>query len=83
MKWNEVRNMYPNQWVKLLILNSHETKDKEYIDDMQVTKNLTSDDEATDELVNCTDKEIVYHTGKEEIYSEIRNIFFSYRNMRI
>lgn len=83
MKWNEVRIMYPNQWVKLLILNSHETKDKEYIDDMQVTKNFTSDDEATDELVNCTDKEIVYHTSKEEIYSEIRNIFFSYRNRRI
>lgn len=50
MKWNEVRNMYPNQWVKLLILNSHETKDKEYIDDMKVTKNFTSDDEAIDEL---------------------------------
>ena len=50
---------------------------------MQVTKNFTSDDEATDELVNCSDNEIVYHTSKEEIYSEIRNIFFSYRNGRI
>ena len=83
MKWTEVRNIYPNQWVKLLILNSHEAEDKEYIDEMHVTRNFTSDDEATDELVNCTNNEIVYHTSKEEIYSEIRNIFFSYRNGRI
>ncbi|MGH4118035.1 hypothetical protein [Clostridium sp.] len=83
MKWNKIRDIYPNQWVKLLILNSHETENKEYIDEMKVIKNFTSDDEATDELVNCTDKELVYHTSKEEIYSEIRNIFFSYRNMRM
>ena len=83
MKWNEVRKIYPNQWVKLLILNSHEDENKEYIDEMEVIKNFTSDDEATNELVNCSDKEIVYHTSKEEIYSEIRNIFFSYRNRRM
>ncbi|MGH4140028.1 hypothetical protein [Clostridium sp.] len=83
MKWNKIRDIYPNQWVKLLILNSHEAENKEYIDEMEVIKNFTSDDEATDELVNCTDKELVYHTSKEEIYSEIRNIFFSYRNRRM
>jgi hypothetical protein len=83
MEWNEIREKYPNQWVKLLILSSHETNDKEYIDEMEVIKNFTSDDEATDELVDCTDKEIVYHTNKAEIYSEIRNIFFSYRNRRM
>lgn len=83
MKWNEIREIYPNQWVKLLILSSHETNDKEYIDEMEVLKNFTSDDEATDALVDCTDKEILYHTNKDEIYSEIRNIFFSYRNGRM
>lgn len=83
MKWNEIKKIYPNQWVKLLILSSHETNDKEYIDEMEVLKSFTSDDEATDALVDCTDKEIVYHTNKDEIYSEIRNIFFSYRNGRM
>jgi len=28
------------------------------IDEMQVTRNFTADDEATDELVNCTDNEL-------------------------
>lgn len=79
MKWNEVREKYPNKWLKLLILNSHESENKEYIDDMDVLTILNNEDDATDELVNCSDKEIVYHTGKNEIYSEIRNIFFSYR----
>jgi hypothetical protein len=79
MKWKEVREKYPNKWVKLLILNSHESENKEIIDEMDIINILSNDDDATDELVNCNEKEIVYHTDKEEIYSEIRNIFFSYR----
>lgn len=79
MKWNEVREKYPNKWVKLLILNSHQDNDKEYVDEMDVINVLSNDEDATDALVNCNDKEIVYHTTQKEIYSEIRNIFFSYR----
>ncbi len=78
MTWNEVRQNYPSQWVKLLILKSHEENNKEYIDDIKLIK-IVSDDEATDELVSCKDNEIVFHTDNEVIYSEIRNIFFSYR----
>ncbi|MBC8062156.1 MAG: hypothetical protein H7Y18_16005 [Clostridiaceae bacterium] len=82
MKWNEVQKQYPDKWVKLQILASHEIDNKEYIDDMSILHILNNEEEATDELVNCGDKEIVYHTTKEEIYSEIRNIFFSYRKGR-
>ncbi len=81
MKWNEVRKQYPDEWLKLQILNSHEIDNKEYIDDMSVINILNNEDDATQELVKCGDKEIVYHTTKEEIYSEIRNIF-SYRKGR-
>lgn len=79
MKWSEAREKYPNQWVKLHILNSHEIDNKEYIDDIDVISVISNEEDATDELVNCEDKEIVYHTIREEIFSEIRNIFFSYR----
>ena len=79
MKWIEIRENYPNQWVKLHILASHESDNKEYIDDMEVISVIINEEDATDELVNCDDKEIVYHTTREEIFSEIRNIFFSYR----
>ena len=80
MKWKEIREKYPNQWVKLHILSSHEKDNNEYIDDMEIIKTIEGDDEATDELVSCKDKEIVFHTSREEIYSEIRNIFFSFRH---
>jgi hypothetical protein len=82
MKWNEVREKYSDKWVKLQILNSRESENKEYIDDMDIITVINSEDDATDELVNCREKEIVYHTAKEEIYSEIRNILFSYRKVR-
>ena len=79
MVWSKIRTKYPEQWLKLKILKSHITENNEYIDDMEVIKSIKTDDEATDELVNCTDQEIVFHTHNEIIYSEIRNIFFSYR----
>jgi len=78
MTWNEVRQKYPGQWVKLQILKSHEENNKEYVDQMEVIKPI-DDEDATDELVTCKDNEIVFHTDNEVIYSEIRNIFFSYR----
>jgi len=80
MKWSEIRQKYPTQWLKLKILKSHESGDKEYIDEMDVIKVIETDDEATDMLVNCAENEIVFHTSNEVIFSEIRNIFFSYRS---
>jgi len=80
MKWNEIRQEYPSQWLKLKILKSHEAEGKEFIDDMDVLKVIKTDDEATDMLVNCLENEIVFHTSNEVIFSEIRNIFFSYRS---
>lgn len=57
MKWNEVSEKYRNKWFKLLILNSHESENKEYINDMDVLTVLSNEDVATDELVNCYEKE--------------------------
>jgi hypothetical protein len=80
MKWNEIRQEYPSKWLKLKILKSHESDGKEFIDDMDVIKTIETDDEATDMLVNCLENEIVFHTSNEVIFSEIKNIFFSYRS---
>lgn len=75
MKWEEIRNDYPNQWVKLNILKSHTHDGKEYIDDMEVINTIISDLEAGRELVKSKGNEVVYHTSHEEIYLEIRNVF--------
>lgn len=75
MTWNEVRQSYPNQWVKLNIIKNHVDSNKEYIDEMEVVRTIQTDLEAGRELVKCLENEVVYHTSHEEIYVEIRNIF--------
>lgn len=75
MKWEEIRNNYPNQWVKLNIMKSHTQDGKEYIDEMEVINIIISDLEAGRELVKSKENEVVYHTSHEEIYLEIRNVF--------
>lgn len=71
MKWDEVRKIYPNQFVKLQILESHINKDKQYIDDVAVIGTI-EEKEATRELLTCTEKTIVYHTSNEKITLTIR-----------
>jgi hypothetical protein len=71
MRWDEVRRIYPNQFVKLQILASHIDKDKQYIDEVAVIGTV-KEQNATKELLNCTEKTIVYHTKNENITLTIR-----------
>ena len=75
MKWEEVRQAYPNQWLKLNILESHIEDDKKIIDDMEVVNTIVSNSEAGRELGKCRQREAVYHTSNEKIYYRIKNIF--------
>jgi hypothetical protein len=75
MTWDEVRKSFPNKFVKLQIFRSHIEDNVRYIDDMAVIKAFNDDREATRELVRSKDDMIVYHTGKEKIEVEIRDIF--------
>mgnify|MGYP001108504400 CR=1 FL=1 len=75
MKWEEVRKIYPDKFVKLQILQSHIEGNIRYIDDMAVVKAFDDDKEATRELVRAKDDVLVYHTGKEKIEVEIKQIF--------
>ena len=77
MKWEEVKKIYPNQFVKLQILEWHMEGDKKYIDDMVVIKVIEDNREATKELVRSKEAELVYHTGNEYIILEVRNIIKS------
>jgi len=71
MKWKEVRKIYPNQFVKLEVLDSHIEADKKYIDNVAI-KGTIEEKDATKELINCTDNAIVYHTNNKEITLTIR-----------
>lgn len=80
MKWAEVRTIYPNQFVKLQILDYHMADNMKIIDDMAVIKAFKDNKEATKELVRSTGDIIVYHTSNENIEIEIKNIR-SYRGI--
>ena len=75
MKWQEIRDRYPHQWLKLKVLESHIDEGKEFIDDMEVIKTIDTDIEATRELGKCKEKEAVYHTYHTEIYFKLKNLF--------
>lgn len=75
MKWDEVRKLYPNRFVKLQILDSHIENNIRYIDEMAVIQAFEDEKKATRELVRSKDEILVYHTGKENIEVPIKQIF--------
>ncbi len=75
MKWDEVRKIYPERFVKIQILDSHIENNVRYIDDMAVIQAFDDEKEATRELVRSKDEILVYHTGKEKIEVPIKQIF--------
>lgn len=75
MKWEEVRKIYPNRFVKIQILDSKIEGNKRYITDMAVVEAYDDNEEATKELVRAKDDILVYHTGNEKIDIEIKQIF--------
>lgn len=73
MKWEEVRKLYPNQYVKLNILDFHLDNDKKIVTDVALLNVIENPKAATKELLRSKDNTIVYHTGTEEIMIEMRN----------
>ena len=71
MKWSEVRQLYPSQFVKLKVLSSHIENGQELIEDIAVIKSV-SDELATKELLKSKGDEVVYHTAHKNIVLEVR-----------
>lgn len=72
MEWQEVRRLYPNQYVLLKILKSRMEGNTEVVEDVAILRNITDPLEATRELVRSKGDTLVYHTGNEKIILEIR-----------
>ncbi|ANS75284.1 hypothetical protein AWM70_12270 [Paenibacillus yonginensis] len=71
MKWKEVREIYPNQFVKFEILHSEERNNEQIIDDVAVIGPIKEED-ATEELLNSKNNTLIYHTSKDQIVVKIR-----------
>ena len=71
MEWQEVRRLYPHQFVLLEELISHIEGNKKYVDDVAIIRAILDSKEATRELTMAKGKHFVYHTFHENIVIEI------------
>jgi hypothetical protein len=71
MKWEEVRRIYPNKFVKIQILEFHFEGNIKIIDEMALIKEINDNKTATRELFSCDEGTLVYHTAKDNIYVEV------------
>ncbi|MBS4535117.1 hypothetical protein GOQ29_05725 [Clostridium sp. D2Q-14] len=71
MKWKEIREMYPNKFVKLEILESHVNNGKEYVDEVALIKVISDGKKAMKEFLKCKGKQVVYSTSNKEFVIEV------------
>ena len=71
MKWSEVRKLYPNQFVKFEILESHIQDNKEYVDDVAIIKAISDGKEARKEFIKCKPGQLIYNTKNEKLIIEL------------
>jgi hypothetical protein len=74
MRWEEVRQIYPDQYVKLQILASHIEGDTKFVDEVALIRAIQDPKEATQELLRCKNGTIVCHTANEELKIELRTL---------
>ncbi|AEF95411.1 hypothetical protein Desca_2589 [Desulfotomaculum nigrificans CO-1-SRB] len=72
MKWQEVRKLYPDQYVLIKILESHIENGAEIVDEVAIVRSISDPKEATFELVRSKGDTLVYHTSNEQLSIAIR-----------
>jgi len=73
MKWEEVRRLYPNQYVQVKIIKSNIEGNMEKVEEVAIIRSISDSAEATEELMRSRGDTLVYHTRNEKMEMEIRN----------
>ena len=76
MLWEEVRHLYPNQFVLVQALTSRIEKDKKYVDEVAFIRAIPDEKEATRTLVRSKGDTFVYHTANPHIVMTISEPVF-------
>ncbi|RSK27620.1 hypothetical protein EJF36_12445 [Bacillus sp. HMF5848] len=71
MKWQEVRELFPNQFLLVSVLDYHIEGDKKFVDEVAPIRPI-ADEDATKELFKAKEGTIVYHTSNEDFVIHIR-----------
>lgn len=71
MTWDEVRNLYPDQFVKFKIVKSHIKGNKEYVDEVAIIKAIEDGKEAMKEFIQRKEGEYIYSTKNENLIIDL------------
>lgn len=71
MKWDEVRILYPEQFVKFEVLESHILDNREFVDEVAVIKAISDGKTAMKEFINCKEGQFIYSTKNDEVTIEL------------
>ncbi|WP_047153753.1 hypothetical protein [Aneurinibacillus tyrosinisolvens] len=72
MRWEEVRAMYPNQYVLLKVLAYREQENTRHIEEVEVVDTIQTPQEATKQLLRLKFPLLVFHTGKPQVTLHLR-----------
>ena len=64
MKWKEVRELFPNQFLLVSILDYHEEGDKKIVDEVAPIRTI-SDKKTTKEFFQAKEGTFVYHISNK------------------
>lgn len=71
MQWQQVRELFPDQFVLLSIIESHEEDNKKVITEVAPIR-AVAEQEANREFFNAKSGHLVYHTSNEECIVHLR-----------
>ncbi|SDW79936.1 hypothetical protein [Paenibacillus sp. CF384] len=71
MKWQQVRELFPDQFVLLSILDYREEEDKKVVTEVAPVKAISERD-ANKEFFSAAPGNVVYHTSNEECVIHLR-----------
>ncbi|NMO97708.1 hypothetical protein [Paenibacillus lemnae] len=71
MKWQEVRELFPDQFVLVSILNYHEEGNKKIVDEVAPIRAISKQD-ANKEFFQAKPGNLVYHTSNQEFVIRLR-----------
>lgn len=71
MKWNEARELFPNQFLLVSILDYHYEGDKKIVDEVAPIRPI-KDEDANKEFFNAKEGTMVYHTENRKFVIHIR-----------
>lgn len=71
MTWDEVRKLFPDQFVKFKIVESHIEGNKEHVDEVAIIKAIEDGKEAMKEFIKRKEGEYIYSTKNEKLIIDL------------